>query len=249
MKTPAEVSLRSRIQRSLTRAWARPALLALGVLILVAIVVSFSGHELERHIKSLESWVSQLGWPGILVFVGLVVAGTSLFLPESLFGVAAGVLFGLTWGTAAILAANILAAALQYVLARRLLREPIRRKLGTGKMSALIQHAASEGSFSLQCLLRLAPMSQTIISYSLGAAGIRFAPYMAAITAMLPSILVEVYLGHTGKHLALLGAGATHTGWRHDALLFAGLIAIATGVGLVSRAAYKNVLRKTNPSK
>lgn len=245
MKTKAEVTTRSHIQPWYMHVWTRPALLVAGVLLLVAVVVGFSGHELGRHIKSLESWISQLGLIGMLVFVVLVVVATSLFLPESVFGIAAGVLFGFEWGLAAIVLANILAATLQYGLAYRLLREPIRRKLGAGRMSAVVQRVAGDGNFNLQLLLRLAPLNQTIISYSLGASGMRFPPFLAGLIAMFPAIVVEVYLGHTGKHLALISAGVKHSGWRHDVLLFSGLLAIAIGVGLASRAAYRGVLSAT----
>lgn len=115
-------------------------------------------------------------------------------------------------------------------------------------MSAAIQRVASGGSFRLQLLLRLTPVNQTIISYSLGASGIRFPQFLAASVAMLPSIIVEVYLGHAGKHLALISAGTGHSAWRHDLFLFAGLLAAAIGVGLASRAAYRGVLRETKVS-
>lgn len=224
----------------------RPVLLVVSTLVLVVVIVSVSGHELGDHIQSLEVWITQLGLLGMLAFVGLVVLGTTLFLPESLFGVAAGVLFGFVGGTAVIVLANILAAVLQYGLAHRLLREPIQRKLQVGKMSAAIQRVANGGNFKLQLLLRLAPVNQTIISYSLGAAGIRFSHFLAATIAMLPSIIIEVYLGHTGKHVALASTGAGHSGWHHTALLLTGLVAAIIGIGLASKAAHKRVvLHKT----
>ena len=228
--------------------WMRPALIVAGALILVAAVAGFSGHELAGHIESLESWITGFGLTGMLVFAALVVVAISLFLPESVFGVAAGVLFGLGWGIAVILLANFLAAALQYGLAYRLLREPIQRKLGTGRMSAMIQRAAGGGNFKLQLLLRLAPLNQTLINYSLGAAGIRFPQFMAGIVAMSPALIVEVYLGHTGKHLALIGTGLKHSGWRHDVLLFTGLLVIVAGVVFASRNAYRTLMRAAGTS-
>lgn len=249
MKTPDKVSLRSRIQPWLLHVRMRPALLVVSALILLALVVGFSGHEVGRHIKSIEPWITQLGLPGVLVFIGLVVVGTSLLLPESLFGAAAGVLFGLAWGVVIILLARILAAVLQYGLAHGLLREPIRRRLRAGKMSSAIRYVASSGSLRLQLLLRLAPLNQATISYLLAASGVRFPHFFAASMAMLPSIFVEVYLGRAGKHLALISAGVAHSGWRHNLFLFAGLLVVAIGVGFVSWAAYRRVLRETKASK
>lgn len=242
------ITTRNRAPFWLKQGWVRLALLVTSTLILAAVVVVLFGHELGRHIHSMESWVTQSGALGLLVFVGLVVVGTSLFVPESLFGIAAGVLFGLAWGVVIILMANILAATLQYGLAHRMLREPIRRKMEGGRVFAVIQRVASGDNLGLQVLLRLAPLNQTVISYSMGASGIRFAPFLAASIAMLPSIIFEVYLGHTGKHLALISVGAGHHGWRHGAILVVGLIVVVIGVGFTSRVASKSLLGKEKVS-
>jgi len=69
MKTPAEDSFRSRIQLWLMHVRMRPALLV------VALVVGFSGQELGRHIKSLESWIIQLGL--LTVAIGVEVGFAS----------------------------------------------------------------------------------------------------------------------------------------------------------------------------
>lgn len=52
----------------------RPAWLVLGALIAVAVVV---GHDLARQIQSLESWITQPGLPGMMLFVSLGVGGAS----------------------------------------------------------------------------------------------------------------------------------------------------------------------------
>lgn len=247
MKKQPDVMTQSEDPSWLTQIRMRPALSMLVVISVLALVtaIGFFGHELGLHIKSLEAWVAQAGVFGMLVFLVLVVMATSVFLPESLFGVAAGVLFGVVWGTAIMLAANVLAAALQYGLAHQLLREPIQRKFSTGKISTIVQRAASGDNFSLQLLLRVMPVNETAVSYLLGAAGVRFLPFLVASVAVLPSIIVEVYLGHAGKHLALISTGAGHTSWQHGALHVAALFVLILGVSFASRAAYKQVLRKT----
>lgn len=231
----------------LVRVWMRPALSVLVLISALALVaaIGFFGHELDLHIKSLESWVAQVGVFGMLVFIVLVVIATSIFLPESLFGVAAGVLFGVVWGTAIMLTANVLAAVLQYGLAHQLLRGPIQRKFGTGKVSTIVRRVASSDNFSLQLLLRVMPVNQTAVGYLLGAAGVRFLPFLVASAAVFPSIVIEVYLGHTGKHLALISTSAGHTSWQHGAAHVAGLFVLILGVSFASRAAYKQVLRTT----
>src|SRR5690606_10310057 len=111
-----------------------------------------------RHIGAIEAWVTQLGWVGMLAFVVLAAVALCLFMPETLFSVAAGVLFGLWWGVAIIFVANLLAGVVQYGLAYRLLREPIRRKLGASKIAGVIERVANGDNLKLQALLRLAPV-------------------------------------------------------------------------------------------
>src|SRR5690606_38663883 len=114
-----------------------------GVLIVPGVAIALFGDELERHIGALEAWVAGLGWVGMLAFAALVAVALCLFMPETLFSVAAGVLFGIWWGIALIFLANILASAMQYGLAFRLLREPIQCRLGTSKIARMIGRVAS----------------------------------------------------------------------------------------------------------
>lgn len=213
--------------------------LAAAVLLLLAILAL--GREVEHHLRILEAWVTGLGPWGVLVFVGLLAVGTSLLLPESVFGVAAGALFGLTWGVAASLAGNLLAAALQYALARRLLKGRIERKLAAQPRLAAIQRAVLRDELHLQVLLRLAPLNPATISYLLGAAGVRFWKYLVACLAFAPHLVLEVYLGNAGNHVARIAAGSKPAEV-HDTILLGGLAMTILVVVLLSSRAYKAVM-------
>jgi len=56
--------------------------------------------------------------------------------------------------------------------------------------------------FQLQVLVRLTPLSPTATNYVLGAAGVRFAGFIAACVALVPTLCLEVYF----RYAKVLGA-------------------------------------------
>lgn len=88
----------------------------MGLLLAAAIIVA--GDELVLHIVAIESWIGRLGPWGIVAFAALFVSSTSLLVPETVLSIMAGALFGLVGGLVAVVAGTLIAATLQYVLAR-----------------------------------------------------------------------------------------------------------------------------------
>lgn len=216
--------------------------LTIAVILIIAAVILL-GHEAERHLQAIEAAITGLGPWGRVAFVGLLVIGTSILIPESLFGLVAGALFGLAWGISLMLVGNLIAAALQYGLARRLLHEPIQRALETRPLFRSIQSAVIRDELRLQLLLRLTPLNPALISYLLGAAGVRFAGFMLASLVLISHFAIEVYLGHAGKQLVTKGFGGAHGGWQHGLLIYGGIAVGLIAVILVSKAAHRAVLR------
>ena len=215
-----------------------PYLAAAAVLLLAILSL---GREIGHHIQALESWIAALGLWGGLAMLGLFVVGTSLLVPESFLGVATGALFGLRWGAPVSLAGNLLAAALQYALSRRLLRRRIDRVLARQPQLAAIQRAVIQDELRLQVLLRLAPLNPAMVSYLLGAAGVSFPGFLMACLAATPHLLLEVYFGHVGKHVVRM-AGGGRAAEVTDVLVFGGLALGIVAVVMVSRSAYRAVL-------
>jgi uncharacterized membrane protein YdjX (TVP38/TMEM64 family) len=82
-------------------------LLAVGI----ALVLSFRGGV---DAQTLKQWIDAAALAGPLVFIGLYVIATLLFLPGSLLTLAGGALFGPVWGTLINLTGATLGAALAY---------------------------------------------------------------------------------------------------------------------------------------
>jgi uncharacterized membrane protein YdjX (TVP38/TMEM64 family) len=182
-----------------------------------------AGRDIDHHINAIESWINNFGPWGVLVFVGLFVLATSLLLPDTILCIIAGALFGMGWGLAAVMVGSLFAGALQFALARQLLGAPIQRALATRPYLVAIQRAVSRDQFRLQVLLRLTPLNPATISYLLGTAGVRFSGFLIGCLALTPNLVIEVYFGHAGKHMARMASGNVRTAHLHDLAIIGGL--------------------------
>ena len=92
-----------------------------------------------------------------LVFFGTCVAVTALSLPgAAIMTLAAGVLFGLGWGTLIVSFASSLGATLAFLASRWLLGDWVQARFGN-RLAALNAGMAKDGGFYL-FTLRLAPV-------------------------------------------------------------------------------------------
>jgi uncharacterized membrane protein YdjX (TVP38/TMEM64 family) len=232
----------SNIARLLAVAGRKENLVYVCAALVLAVAILLAGDEVKHHVAAIESWISGLGPCGIAAFVALYVVTTTLLFPESVLSIAAGALFGLAWGLAAAILAALLAAMLQYALARRLLRGRVERALASRPSLAAIERAVGRQEFRLQALLRLTPLNPATISYLLGAAGVRFGGFMVACLGLTPHLLIEVYFGYAGRHVAHMAGRDAQAVYLHDVVVIGGLAVVMAVLFLISRMAHKAVM-------
>lgn len=206
---------------------------------LVAVVIF--GREIDHHIGAIEAWIDRIGPWGVVVFIGLFAALSSLLLPDTLLAMIAGALFGLGGGTIAVVAGAGAGALLQYAISRCLFRDRIGRLLSAKPSLLAIQQAVRRQELRLQVLLRLTPLNPTVITYLLGATGVGLSTFLLGCLAMIPNLFLEVYVGHAGKHLASMAGRTEQTAVMHDAMILGGLLACIVVMIVVSRLARKAV--------
>jgi uncharacterized membrane protein YdjX (TVP38/TMEM64 family) len=230
------------VRRSLARASARAVVpyLVVGLVVVVAIVVA--GREIDRHITAMESWIIDLRPWSVLAFIGLFALLTSLLLPDTVLAIVAGTLFGLVWGVAAVVAGSLIAATLQFALSQHLLRARIQGALAMRPSLAAVQRALSTNELRLEVLLRLTPLNPATISYLLGATGVRFGGFLLTSLAIVPGLILEVYVGYAGKHVARMAGRSAHALYAHDVTVIGGLALGILVMVLVSQMARKAVL-------
>jgi len=217
------------------------------VAVVVAIVVL--GREIHEHLRAMENWIAGLGIWGPIAFVALIVVATSLLVPDTALAIAAGALFGFVVGGIVVVVGGLLAAMVQYALARRLLRGAIQRETARRASLRSIVEAVRRREIGIQVLVRLTPLGPAMVSYLMGAAGVRFGGFMLACLVMIPAFLVEVYFGHAGVHVASM-AGRIRGGFDlRDGLLLGGLVAVIVVMGLVGRVARRAIQEAAAKSK
>ena len=211
--------------------------IALGVILLA--VALWLGRDFGHHIPALEDWVAAQGPWGYFVFVCAVVLGTSIFVPDTVFAVAAGALFGVLGGTVIMTVGCLLTAALNYLLGRLVFERPIRALLARKPHLAAIEQAVNREGFRFQFLLRLTPVNPVTVSYVLGATGTRFATFLLACFGLVPSLFVEVYFGYVAKHVSKTSGRVSEHSTLHSAVTIAGLVLCVALLVYVIRVARK----------
>lgn len=188
-------------------------------------------------LEAIESGIRGLGGWGFVAYIGLFVVLTSVFVPDTVLAIVAGLVFGLWTGTVLVVTGALLAAALQYALARRLLRARIEKAVATRPKMRAIRHAVLGQQLRLQVLLRLTPLNPASVSYVLGASGVRASGFLLACLALIPLLFVEVWLGRTGSEVAGAAQAGASSDHAHLVTSAVGLAACLLVGVLVTRAA------------
>ena len=158
----------------------------------------------QLDVSALESWVTQAGAAGPLLFMLIYIIGTVFFFPGSVLTLAGGALFGPYWGTFYNLTAATIGAVLSFIAARYLASDWVERKTG-GRLKAIKEGVESEG-WKFVAFVRLVPLFPfNLLNYALGLTRIKLSHYsLATYICMLPGAIAYTYMGYVGRE-ALAG--------------------------------------------
>jgi len=226
---PAEQAARSR--------WRLVAKIAIGAVAVA--LAAWLGRDFAHHLPAIEDWIAAQGAWGYVAFIAAVVVFTSIFVPDTLFALIAGALFGLVWGTVLVVAGSLLTAAVDFALGKFFLQSAVLGWLARNPKFAAIERAVHREGFRFQFLLRLTPINPVTISYILGATKTRFPTFLLACLGMIPSLFVEVYFGYVAKHVAKISGQTSEHSTLHSAFTIAGLALCIVLLFYVVRVARK----------
>ena len=153
-----------------------------------------------------------LGLLGYALFVcAYVVAGVAL-VPEWIFTVAAGVLFGIAWGFVVAWGSAMAVAILAFLIARLALRKRIEKRVEKSKWLRAVNRALPKEGWKVVALARLSPLFPFgLQNYLFGLTKVHLRDYVVATAlGIAPGTVVAVFLGATGR--ALIG-GASPLRW------------------------------------
>jgi uncharacterized membrane protein YdjX (TVP38/TMEM64 family) len=146
-------------------------------------------HYLQKHRCCIRT-------PFIIVYALLTVIG----IPGTILTVAAGVVFGLWYGTLWTVIGATLGALGAFWTARYLLRNYIQRKFANNQMLTRFQAAVAQKPVSFVLAVRFAPISPfNVVNFLFGLTQIHWFPYTyATFIGIIPGTLVYTWLGTSG---------------------------------------------------
>jgi len=228
--------------------WAGRVRLVSVVAIILGLLLIGAALPMETAIRAVTGWVEGLGPVGPLVYAGIYLCVTLLMLPAAAISLVAGALFGLLWGSVAVwLGANV-GAALAFLIARYLARDVVERKLASFPKFRAIDRAVANGGWKIVALLRLSPaVPFNLQNYLYGLTGISFWSCVGATAfAMLPGIVLYVYLGHAGRaSIEAAAAGEVPAGPGTTTLFIVGLLATLALTIYITHAARRAIAEQT----
>ncbi|MBC8203550.1 MAG: TVP38/TMEM64 family protein [Planctomycetes bacterium] len=201
---------------------------------------------LEPYMTEVDVYIAKLGFWGPVLFIALIVACTTFMIPESIFALAAGAIFGIWWGVLWVTIGGFLASFFIFFIGRKILRARTEHLLlQHPKLNAINQ---SISSFRLIALLRLSPFNFTLLSYLSSVSELKFSSYAFASIAMVPGFLSTTYIGFAAKHAADLAKTYKTTGELptgdslvREITIYGGLIVAVSVSVVVAKIAIKTV--------
>jgi uncharacterized membrane protein YdjX (TVP38/TMEM64 family) len=167
-----------------------------------------------------------------LVFILLQIGASLVFIPRTVLGIAAGLLFGFAWGSVLAITGALAGAAAGFALWRWIGRGRVDLE-ATPWIGPLIERAEKD-RWRAVAIVRLIPaLPHSVANTALALTKIGWADYLiGSFIGMLPMTLVQVDVGAAGGQV-LDGRG----GW----LISLGLLALLFGSSvLIRRAAVRH---------
>ena len=207
---------------------------------LAVFIAAWNFLPLRVWLESIETSIDGMGILGPILYGLVYLAAEILMVPGAILIVGAGYLFGLAGGMTVVWVAATAAAAISFVIARRLARDRVERFARRHRRFAALDGAVEQGNWRVVALLRFSPIVPFGLSnYMYGLSKMDFAPYIAATAlGMLPGTFLYVYLGTAGR-----GLGREWGPW-HWALVGVGLVATAAASVYLTRLTKKRLRRK-----
>ena len=184
----------------------KPALMA-GGLIAVAAALPLPGAGSAQ--STLTSTLAEGGMRGPAMFLLLATFLTAIGLPRQIPAFVAGYAFGPWYGTAIALVSQVLACSLDFIWARAIGQDFVRRRFG--KDLTKIDKALCAQPFIATLTLRLLPVgSNILLNLAAGLSSVRIFPFLLASTiGFLPQTMIFALFGQgsapSHAHMLLLG--------------------------------------------
>jgi uncharacterized membrane protein YdjX (TVP38/TMEM64 family) len=184
----------------------------------------------------------EISW---LLFVALYIVATVCLLPGLILTIAAGAIFGLPLGVAAVSVGSVLGATAAFFIGRTQAREWVAAKVAGWEKFRALDAAIQSRGFWIVLLTRLSPAFPfNLLNYAYGLTSVRPRDYIiGSWIGMFPATVLYVYAGTAAANLSQALAGNVSTGDSGRVLLWIGLAATVVVAVLVTRLARRELDR------
>jgi len=221
--------------------------LLVGLAILIALIALARAVDAPARIAPALAMVRALGAWGHLLFVGLYVVATVLFLPGWPLTLGAGAVFGVVKGIVTVSIGATLGAAVAFLVGRYLARDAVAQRLQAYPRFRSLDRAVARDGWKIVGLARMSPLFPfNVLNYAFGLTQIPLRDYvLASWVGMLPGTAVYVYLGSLAADLTMIGQLNGPRGPAAWALYGGGLAATIAASLYVARVARRGLASAT----
>lgn len=192
-------------------------LLAAALVLGGVIFVYLNRQFLDPH--TIHQIISDSPWAP-LIFIGIQVAASLLFVPRSVMGAVAGLLFGMVWGLALAVAGAVAGAAVGFAFVRWL---GIGGSLDTAPAIGRLMQRAERGHWRTVAIVRLLPFPHSVANTALAMTRITWRDYLiGSAIGMLPMTVAQVGVGAAGNAIF-----TSRGGWTLACFILAGAFAVS----------------------
>jgi uncharacterized membrane protein YdjX (TVP38/TMEM64 family) len=166
-------------------------LLLVGGMILAARSFELQQYLAKEHLRQL---LAAYGMWGPVVYLGLWLLATVMYMPITPLILAGGVLFGPVWGEIYVLIGATAGAVLTFLIARYLARDWVAGKLAGTRLMALDEKVARQG-WKIVALSRIIPIFPfPLVNSAFGLTRVSLASFtVATFFGIFPVTMVYVY--------------------------------------------------------
>ncbi|MEY4707816.1 MAG: hypothetical protein RJB58_1539 [Pseudomonadota bacterium] len=134
-----------------------------------------------------------------VIFIGLQMAASLLFVPRTVLGIAAGLIFGFFWGTIWAITGALAGAAAGFAFVRWFGATGM---LDTSPGIGRLVERAETGGWRTVAILRLTPLPHSLTNTLLAMTNLSWRHYLiGSFVGMLPMTLAQVDIGAAGVAL------------------------------------------------
>jgi len=213
-----------------------------GALIIMLVgVLSFAAeHWGEGHLSVIADWIKASGNFAPFLFMAINVLGMVIMIPQTLFTVVAGVLFGAVKGTGMCLLSMAAGSAISFFLGRFVFRGRVLKRFRHDPNFMKMEMLSREHPIKVLALSRIVPVvPYSVANYLWAATGVRFLPFLVmSVVCLIPETVFLTAGGH------LLSAGVRKGTVNWEMMGLAGVAALL--IFFLVRAVQRSIEKDTS---